>query len=206
MTSMYFDWRQHPVVLLVCAKVQYMSQTERSSLKKTFFKRSGLSKLSCVLLCTYIHSVRLSGRKTSLQATVVSMVTGRVEVREEVERTGCSESVREEVGDAYRRSSHSKTASGVFCGPIVCCLSPSNQPSVLQSLSSGGGVHWGSRYLCDTQTFSLIGSLFTHTHILYIDIEVVKGPKAQTVFLADISLSGRFLCHHGNPASGIVSS
>lgn len=104
MTSMYFDWRQHPVVLLVCAKVQYMSQTERSSLKKTFFKRSGLSKLSCVLLCTYIHSVRLSGRKTSLQATVVSMVTGRVEVREEVERTGCSESVREEVGDAYRRS------------------------------------------------------------------------------------------------------
>lgn len=33
------------------------------------------------------------------------MVTGRVEVREEVERTGCSESVREEVvGDAYRHS------------------------------------------------------------------------------------------------------
>lgn len=48
--------------------------------------------------------------------------------------------------------------------------------------------------------------LSSHTHILYIDIEVVKGPKAQTVFLADISLSGRFLCHHGNPASGIVSS
>lgn len=34
------------------------------------------------------------------------MVTGRVEVREEVLRTGCSESVREEVvGDAYRHSS-----------------------------------------------------------------------------------------------------
>lgn len=30
----------------------------------------------------------LSQRKTSLRATVVSMVTGRVEVREEVETTG----------------------------------------------------------------------------------------------------------------------
>lgn len=33
------------------------------------------------------------------------MVTGRVEVREEVVRTGCSEAMREAVGDAYRRSS-----------------------------------------------------------------------------------------------------
>ncbi len=32
------------------------------------------------------------------------MVTGRVEVREEVVRTGCSESVKEEVGDAERGS------------------------------------------------------------------------------------------------------
>lgn len=69
------------------------------------------------------------------------MVTGRVEVREEVERTGCSEAVREEVGDAYRRSSlpvpHAQktalcvlsptlrllslTVSAASCSPISSC-------------------------------------------------------------------------------------
>lgn len=62
----------------------------------------GLYIFSCVR--TYIQHPHLTPQsvweKTSLQAMVVSMVTGRVEVREEVERTGCSESAREEVGDA----------------------------------------------------------------------------------------------------------
>lgn len=49
-------------------------------------------------------------RNVAPQATAVSMVTGRVEVREErreEERTGCSEDARGEgeVGDAHRHSS-----------------------------------------------------------------------------------------------------
>lgn len=64
------------------------------------------------------------------------MVTGRVEVREEVERTGCSESVREEVvGDAYRHSSlpalhtqrkqslvYSVNPSSVVCRHLISLL------------------------------------------------------------------------------------
>lgn len=49
------------------------------------------------------------------------MVTGRVEVREEVERTGCSEAVREEVGDAYRRSSLPVPHTQITA---LCVLSP----------------------------------------------------------------------------------
>lgn len=119
----------------------------------------GVFKLSCVhtkIQRPHLTPPRLSGRKTSLQATVVSMVTGRVEVREEVVRTGCSEAMREAVGDAYRSSSspprpHTpKTVSGVFCELLVCRFLPSNRPSVLPSFSSGGGVRCSSRYLCDS--------------------------------------------------------
>lgn len=112
-----------------------MFPTERSFYKDCsgLWGCGGVYKLSCVLLCAHVHPVPSFDttasvwEKTSLQATVVSMVTGRVEVREEVERTGCSEAGREEVGNAYRRSPlpplHTrKTASGVFCEPL-CLLS-----------------------------------------------------------------------------------
>ena len=60
------------------------------------------------------------------------MVTGRVEVREEVERTGCSEAARGGGGGGGRcfetliaaSSSHSKTASGVFCAPPPLSVAP----------------------------------------------------------------------------------
>lgn len=45
----------------------------------------------CVRVASSSDTATSVWEKTSLQATVVSMVTGRVEVREEVERTGCSE-------------------------------------------------------------------------------------------------------------------
>lgn len=44
----------------------------------------------------------LSQRKTSLRATVVSMVTGRVEVREEVETTGEKKGRWEMLADTHR--------------------------------------------------------------------------------------------------------
>ncbi len=81
-------------------------------------------------MCAHVHpassfdTTASVWEKTSLQATVVSMVTGRVEVREEVERTGCSKAGREEVGDAYRRCSlpplHTQKR------PPVCSVNPSS--------------------------------------------------------------------------------
>lgn len=67
----------------------------------------------------------LSQRKTSLRATVVSMVTGRVEVREEVETTGEKKGRWEMLADTVS-SWLSKTAFGAFCEAVCVCLSPSN--------------------------------------------------------------------------------
>lgn len=62
-----------------------MSQTVYKKIKKTVreTKRFKVFKLSCVLLCAQVHPASLFDtttsvwEKTSLQATVVSMVTGR---------------------------------------------------------------------------------------------------------------------------------
>lgn len=65
-----------------------MSTSERRAL------REGLFKLEFVCICVHLVSsdtVKSVWETTSLHATLVSMVTGRVEVSEEVERTGCSE-------------------------------------------------------------------------------------------------------------------
>lgn len=88
----------------------------------------------------------LSQRKTSLRATVVSMVTGRVEVREEVETTG----EKKEVGDACRYSpsplGSQKRPSVRSVKPCVFVSHRLIRPSVLPSLSSGGEVLWSGRY------------------------------------------------------------
>lgn len=75
-------------------------QTERSFYKRLVKRERGGT---CVHVRAHVIQhprltppppPRLVWEKTSPQATVVSMVTGRVEVREEVERTGCSEAAR----------------------------------------------------------------------------------------------------------------
>lgn len=93
-----------------------------------------------------------------------------------------------------------KKKPGLFCELLVCCLSQFSRPPVLPSLGSGGGV---GRYSCDCllSDFILTAYLFVisshHTHI-----HTCLGDPLLRVSLADTSLSGRFRCHHGNPASG----
>lgn len=99
------------------------------------------------------------------------MVTGRVEVREEVLRTGCSESAREEVvGDAYRRSSlpvlctqreqspvYSAKPSSVVCRRLISLLFSRRLSSQVAEHAEALGHY--------TQYISLSISSLSHAHI-----------------------------------------
>lgn len=104
----------------------------------------------------------------------------------------------------------SKTAFGVFCEAVGLFVSHRLiRPSVLPSLSSGGEVLWSGRYLCErvcSGNISLIKFPLPNPSGVS---SIPSGPHTHArarrdpllIFLADTSLSGRSLCHHGNPAS-----
>lgn len=152
----------------------------------------------------------LSQRKTSLRATVVSMVTGRVEVREEVERTGEEKGRWEMLADTRRLLLALENGLRAFCEAVGVFVSHRLiRPSVLPSLSSGGEVLWSGRYLCErvcSGNISLIKFLLPNpSSVSSIPSDPHTHARARRdpllIFLADTSLSGRSLCHHGNPAS-----
>lgn len=157
-------------------------------------------KLSFVILGTgtlsiliWHHHVCLGENLSS--GKVVSMVTGRVEVREEVERTGCSESVREEVvQDAYKHSSlpalHTQTQSSLRFTLWTPHLSVTIQSSFCSPafLGSGGGTHWSSPYLWGIAPhyISLITSALSLS-LSYIHIDMLRQRLLITVWQISMS-------------------
>lgn len=219
MTSTWFDWHLHAVVLCIRAKVQYMSPSERRLITKTVQEGWGGGSLNWAVwfLCTRTSSILIWHHHVSLGESLSSGNGGLYGYRKGrsergggkdgvfwvCERGGGGRCLQTLISACFSHSK--KTVSGLFCEPLVCCLSPPNQPSVLPpSLSSGGGGHWSTRYLCDSvlSDITLSTSIFPcplslshmHTYIQYT--------CSDRLFLADTSLSGRSPCHHGNPASG----
>lgn len=114
-------------------------------------------------------------------ATVVSMVTGRVEEREEVESTGCSESVRwlEMLTDTFS---------------LVCHL--------LISLLFSRRLSAQVLEYTHLDVYLPVFSQYKEPPVATLSLTCARA-HAQTFYSWYMkSLSGRFLCHHGNPASG----